>query len=194
MSDDAGRRLVLVTGPAGLRGFLGRSPYEMLQHIGYTYDYITERHASGCSFWLVIFSRPKTGLHIATWTNFIDVAAATYPQVGTILKGALKELRSTPFAQFEEQAGFSFADVHSLGVADPRFMNAERLLESDRSPLAVRRFLYHTLRMTELFTGDGITMQPDLTRGCREYVTKNSLVCALPALSMAELDLEIPAV
>ncbi len=193
LSDDAARKLVMVTGPTGLRGFLGKSPYEMLLHIGYTLEYIVDRVESGCQFWVVIFDRPQGGVRVATWANCVDVAAATYPQVGTILKGAIGELRCKPFQQFQDEAGFSFAEVHTLGAEDPRFMTAERLLESDRSPLAVRRFLYHTLRLTELYSGDGTTRLHNHSRGIREYVMKNCTVDELPELSMARLDIKLPA-
>lgn len=193
LSEDPGRQVVLVTGPSGLASFLGSgSAYDMLVQIGYTQEYIKATSQSGNGFWLVVFQKPPDDFRLATWKNCVELAAEEYPRVGSSIKGALECMRSTSFEDFESQAGFSFAEVHARGIDDPLYMTEERLLASDKSPLEVRRFMYHTIRLTELYTGNGTTLRYDSQTGIREYIMRNLSVCDLSNAATAQLDVVLP--
>jgi hypothetical protein len=132
-------------------------------------------------------------MRLATWNNTLALVASSYPQAATMLTAARRTLKTTTFAQFEEQAGFSMAAVDRLGVSDERFITLERLLKSDGSALNVRRFLYHVTRLSELFSGDGYTYTPDGQRGLRENIMANRPISELKGSRMLELEITLPA-
>jgi hypothetical protein len=121
------------------------------------------------------------------------MVASAYPQTANMIKAGSRELKATSFAQFEQQAGFSLAEVDRLGPADRRFMTLERLLKSDGSALSVRRFLYHITRLTDLYSGDGYTWTHDGRRGVREYIMANRPICELKGNQVLELKVTLPA-
>jgi hypothetical protein len=192
LAEEADRRVVMVMGPGALRSLVGKSPYEMLVQIGHTEKYIAYKLSQGYKFHLAVFNRPAGELRLATWRNTLTLVASVYPQVAPMLKAASRELKATPFAQFEEQAGFSLAEVDRLGLSDDRFINLERLLTSDGSALSVRRFLYHVTRLTELYSGDGYTWTHDGRRGVREYIMANRAINELKGNCLLELEVTLP--
>ncbi len=168
LEDEVDRLVVMVMGPGALRSLVGKSHYEMVVEIGHTQEYIALKLAQGYKYHLVVFDRPDGELRLATWRNTLARVAGEYPQAARMLKATSRELKATSFAQFEQQAGFSLAEVDQLGSTDERFMNLDRLLKSDGSALSVRRFLYHVIRLSELYSGDGYTWTHDGRRGVRE--------------------------
>jgi hypothetical protein len=194
LAEEADRRVVMVMGPGALRSLVGKSPYDMLVRIGHTEQYIAYKLSQGYKFHLAVFNRPAGELRLATWRNTLGLVAGVYPQAASMIKAASRELKSTPFAQFEEQAGFSLAEVDRLGLSDDRFMDLERLLTSDGSALNVRRFLYHVTRLTELYSGDGYTWTNDGRRGVREYIMANRTISELKGNRLLELEVTLPDV
>ncbi len=192
LAEEQDRRVVMVMGPAALRSLIGKSGYEMLLSIGYKRDYIERKTGEGFAFALLVFARPKGWLKVANWRNTIDGVIAAYPEVAEIVRANADALRSTGFAEFEKQAGFSFAEVDVNGVTDERFITVDRLLQSDRSALVARRFLYHTVRLSELYTGSGMTMTDDGQRGLREYVMPICTVSQLNELHELRLAVALP--
>lgn len=193
LTEDTDRRVVMVMGPLGLRTLLGKSGFEMVCQIGYTGDYIERKLEEGFKFHLALFARPDGELKVATWKNTLAVVAEAYPEVADIVLAQAWALKKTSFEEFESQAGFSFADVDALGSDDERFMTVQRLLASDRSPLAVRRFLYHSTRLSELYTGTGSTKTRDGDHGVREYIMRNRSVSQLGEFALLELQINVPA-
>ena len=172
LASEPERKIAMVMGPAGLGHLSGKSAYEMLVEIGYTKDYIARVKAEGAQFYLLLFAgdiKPRQ----ATWDNVVSVASQVYPALQDPLHSALPLLKTTSLAQVERQCGFALAEVDALGLDDPRFMNQERLLQSSQDAFAVRRFLYHCCRLSDLFSGDGLTLTFDGRRGLREYVVPN---------------------
>lgn len=189
LAQEANRKLILIMGPSGLSSIVGESGYDALLKIGYTPDYIARNLARGMRFFLVVFQRPQN-LRIATWKQTINAVANAYPAVAPLLHAALKELKSTSFAEFEQQAGFQFAN---LAADDRRFMTEQQLLNSDGSAQAVRRFLLNVLNFSDLFSGDGYTQTVDGQRGVREYLLPNGPLQSLRNCQWLELRIEIPA-
>lgn len=172
LASEADRKIAMVMGPAGLGHLSGKSAYEMLVEIGYTRDYIARVKGEGVQFYLLMFRgnlRPKQ----ATWDNVIKVASEVYPSLSRLLLDALPDLRTMTLAKVEQVCGFALSVVDALGSTDPRFMNEERLLLSNQDAYAVRRFLYHCCRLSDLYSGDGLTLTFDGRRGMREYVVPN---------------------
>ncbi|MBS1992972.1 MAG: hypothetical protein JSS83_20785 [Cyanobacteria bacterium SZAS LIN-3] len=192
LAEEPDRRVVMLMGPSALRTIVGHSAYEMLVQIGHTREYIAVKLAQGYKYHLVVFHRPDSEMRLATWKNTLDLVGTLYPQLAHLLKAARRELKTTSFAEFEAQAGFSLAEVDHNGPGDERYMTAERLLASDGSALSVRRFLYHVTRLTELYTGDGYTCTHDGKRGVREYIMANRAISDLQESRTLELEVTLP--
>jgi len=195
LAEEADRRVVMLMGPGALRSIVGLTGYEMIVQIGHTREYIAIKLAQGYKYHLVVFDRPKGKMRLATWKNTLDIVSGLYPQVAHLLKAASAKLKSTSFAEFEAQAGFSLAAVDHLGPQDERFITAERLLAGvggDNPALAVRRFLYHVTRLTELYAGDGYTRTHDGKRGVMEYIMANRAIDKLKGHRTLELKVALP--
>ncbi len=191
LCEETDRLLVLVMGPSGLSKLVGKTGYEMLDSIGYTRKYIRRKLAEGCQFKLLVFARPLDA-RVATWRNVVFAAAELYPEVACTLIHALPTLETTEFAKFEQQSGFVWADVDKAGPDDERFMTVERLLASDGTALDVRRFFYHVLRLSELYTGDGYTKTNDNKRGVQEHAIRTVEIEDLDDCEIVDLDVKIP--
>lgn len=191
LTEELDRRVVMVMGPGALATLIGKSEYEMLSLIGYTDDYIRRKLAEGYLFKLVVFSRPAGSLKIANWKNTIGGIIDAYPEIADIVAANGKAVASTSLEEFERQAGFKLADVDTLGIDDPRFMTVERLLASDRGPLATRRFLYHVTRLSELYTGNGMTKTAQGGLGLRENIMRNRPISELDNVQTVELPIEL---
>lgn len=191
LAEERDRRVTMVMGPSGLKRLIGKSGFDMLVELGHRREYIAREVATGTKFSLVIFHR-QPGMVSATWNNVINSVCQHYPEIKHLVLPAKTKLKQTAFADWEKQAGFDFSDVHALGAKDPRFMNVARLLESNGDALAVRRFLYHTVRLTELFSGDGYTRLQNGERGVREYVLENKVLACLGEMHAIELEVAVP--
>lgn len=191
LCEEEDRLLVLVTGPSGLSKLVGKTGYDMLDSIGYTRDYIARKLAEGYQFKLLVFARPLDA-RLGTWRNVVFAAAELYPEVACTLIDALPELMKTSFADFERQSGFVWAEVDKAGPVDERFMTIDRLIASDGTALDVRRFFYHVLRLSELYTGDGYTKTNDNQRGVQEYAIRTVEVEDLEDCEVVDLDVKIP--
>lgn len=192
LAEEADRRVVMVMGPGALKRLSGCSGYAMLCTIGYKADYIERKLNEGFEFSLLLFARPRGWFKVANWSNTISGIIAVYPELDEILRANARALKTTSFAEFERQAGFEFAEIDSNGPADERFMTSQRLLESDRSALAVRRFLYHTTRLSDLYTGTGLTKTDDGRPGVREYIMANRPLSQLDELHKLAIKVELP--
>lgn len=191
LADEVDRRLVLVMGPQGIASLAGKSHFDMVLLLGHKASYIESELCAGRRFKLVVFEKQPL-MRIATWKNVIDATASAYPELESILRRALPALKGHSFERLQELAGFSFAGIHKTGVSDPRFMTAERLLESDGGVVAVRRFLYHTVRLTELYSGDGFTKTSNGQRGVREYIARNVRIDELTPHKVIDLPMRQP--
>jgi hypothetical protein len=191
LTEDFDRRVVMIMGPSGLHRLLGLSGFQMLHQVGHSDAYIARQLQAGSHFSLVVFPRPCERMRIATWTNAVALIAQQYPEVEVPVRAALRELRSRPIAHFERQAGFSFSEVDANGASDARFMTVPRLLASDLSPVSVRRFLFHTTRLNELYTGDGYTRTSSGMRGVREYILANHELSDMEHI-VVQLRIELP--
>ncbi len=191
LAEERDRRVTMVMGPSGIERLLGKSGFCMLIELGHTAEYIEREVTAGTKFSLVVFRRQK-GMVTATWANVLESVQQHYPEVKHLIAAAAKELKRNKFAYWQEKAGCNFAEIHARGAGDPRFMTVARLLESKGDALAVRRFLYHTIRLTELFSGDGYTWRQDGTRGVREYVVENKVIASLGERVIVDLDVHVP--
>ncbi|HEY9775926.1 MAG TPA: hypothetical protein V6C81_19340 [Planktothrix sp.] len=190
LTTDPQRRVVMIMGPQGLSSIFGLSGYQALIKLGYTRKYIRYHVERGTRFKLVLFDRPAE-IHMATWNSSIEMLAINYPEVASQLKQALPALKRTAFEKFQRQAGFRFLDVQVAGPSDPRYMTLERMATCGGSPLCVRRFLYHTVSFTDLFSGDGYTRTHTGNRGFCEYVMPNQQLSDLKNCLVGDIQVRL---
>ncbi len=192
LTDDPNRKIIMTMGPKGLFALVGRSGHDVLVEIGYERDYIARKVAEGNQFKLVVFTS-KGQAWRATWGNVFSLVADAYPEIARIiLHPNTSDLEYVSFEEIERDAGYAFSEVDKNGLSDPRFMTAERLLASRCELFQVRAFLYHTVYLRELFTGDGWTRTLEGGRGVREYMMPNALIDDLNDVRVIDLDVQLP--
>jgi len=194
MSDDPDRKVVMFVGGADSGSLVGLTSYEMLNRLGYTEDYIADLLESGQRFKLLVFKSNRNTFP-TIWGTLPDVVGRIYStRVGDMVARCLTELRDLTFTQIEQRAGFSFAEVNKLGKDDPRFMTVDRLLMSEGRVEHVRAFLYFSLHLKELFSGDGYTYTPDGRRGMKEHFALNKPVTELKDAVLVDLEVCVPVI
>ncbi|MBZ0186933.1 MAG: hypothetical protein K8F91_11860 [Candidatus Obscuribacterales bacterium] len=191
LSDDLDRRVVMVMGPTGLASLAGKSGFEIVVTIGYPLDYIERKRSQGYRFQLVLFNKPVDSLKLATWKNTIEAVCQAYPELASILADKWQVLKAADYEELERLAGYSFSVVDSIGPADPRFMTIRRLFDSERSLVDIRSFLYHTVRLNELYTGTGRTLTCGGLTGVSEYITANHSISRLEDFDAVDLEISL---
>jgi len=169
LSNDPSRKIVMLMGPDGLEMMPGRTGYDMLHSIGYTRSHVEHLLSQGYNFKLGVFPESYTA-RLATWDNVLDVIGIAYPAVRDDLLQHRDALHTTSYAAIEQAAGYKFHDVDRAGRQDPRYMTYERFVNSPRDLAAARAFLYFSVHLRELYSGDGYTYTPTGERGLQEYV------------------------
>lgn len=167
---DSHSKLVFLMGPDGLEQLGNKSGYEMLLMIGYTPEYIEHFITQGSIVKLALFP-PGLDARVATWGNLLALAGEAYPEIHDDLLRHKEALELLAFESFEAAAGYRFGEVQKIGLTDERYMTYDRYLASSRGLLETRSFLFFTLRLNELFSGDGYTYDFEGNRGVKEYVT-----------------------
>ena len=190
LTDDPLRKLVLLVGPDGLENLLGKTGYDMLIEIGYDKDYLVRKVKEGNEFKLVVF--PEGGpAKLATWDNVIEVVSGVYPEVASKLWSNLNALKSTPFKDIETKAGFDFSEVDKIGPSDLRYMTYDRFKASAGSLMDARAFLYFTIHLRELFSGDGYTYTNEGRRGLMEFIVPNKPIRELGDNEILDIEVDI---
>jgi len=83
-------------------------------------------------------------------------------------------LKTLNVKQVQDQfPDFDIQQVQLNGRSDPNFMTIERYLKSRGSLGETRAFLWHTIGLSLLFTGNGYTSDDDNNCGTKEYLTLN---------------------
>jgi len=156
------------------------------------------------SFWLILFQLPDDysnlagsqelqqfiGLHPATWEGVLDLVRLCYPKAATDMEQHLDVLQSTPFAEFEKEAGFHFIDTHhsDTSTGPPTYSyDYYCTLPAPRKPWQIRLFLYSELHLFELYAGDGRTQSSGVSVRHKEYL---SLDVSLQALKQQGIPCE----
>jgi nicotinamidase-related amidase len=185
LTDDPKRGLVMLVDSEGLEGLIGcaGNTYAMLKAVGYTDHHIADLEAKGTQFKLVVFpDSPASAAKLATWDNLLDLVQMAYPDAAPKLGQQLQALEAVSrifepnlgfIGNIQRRAGYKFADVKDPG--DPRFMDYVTYAKSRHTDelVAARAFLYHTLHLRELYSGDGYTYNDSGQRGVPEYFVPN---------------------
>lgn len=192
LTDDPRRKLVLLMGRDGLELILGKTGFEALQTIGYESGYIVRKvRDERNQFKLVVFEEGGDAL-LATWENTVKVVSRVYPNLKRKLRKNIGQLKTVPFGEIERMSGFNFGEVDKNGPDDPRYMTAERFERSKGTLANVRAFLYYTVHLRELYSGDGFTYDNDGNRGLMEFIVPNQPIAGLSGCMMIDLDIMLP--
>lgn len=193
LTDDPLRKIVMLLGPDGLAEILGLSGYEQLIKIGYEPDYIVRKVVDEKKqFKLVIF--PEGGLALpATWDNILPLIRKIYPDIASDIAQQIPILRSMGFELIEAVAECDFSEIDKAGTSHPKFMTLDRFKASDKGAIAVRMFLYFTLHLRELYSGDGYTYDDKGQKGLREYFIPNMPIKDLGDHIIIDIDVQVPS-
>lgn len=191
LTDDPTRKIVMLVDPDGLTQMLGKTGYQMLIEVGYEPDYLDHKVAEGNQFKLVVF--PEGGAaQLATWDNTIDMVCAVYPDVAAPIRACRQALKTRSFESIQAEAGFNFLEVEKAGDNDLRFMTYERFVQSVKTLADVRAFLYFSVHLRELYSGDGWTYDAAGRRGVREYIIPNKPIAELGENQIIDINVIIP--
>jgi nicotinamidase-related amidase len=202
LTDDPSRKVVMLMGPDGLSLLPGKSGYEMLVEIGYEPEYIATKLNEGTEFRLAVFNEGGTA-KLANWDNVCDVLCDVYPGVANKLRNGITQLKQLygasvnprqAFESIEKRIGFKFADVDKEGSSDSRYMTVSRYrtcvnIDND---IATRAFLYFSIYLKELFSGDGYTYTSDGRKGMMEYIVANKPLKFLGDCELVKIDVNVP--
>ncbi|MDD4931773.1 MAG: isochorismatase family protein [Candidatus Colwellbacteria bacterium] len=192
LTDDPSRKIVMLVDSTGLQKMVGKTGYEMLLEVGYEPDYLKHKVEEGNSFKLVVF--PEGGAaQLATWDNAIDMIKEAYPDQADKIERQRHALKNTSFDEIQRRAGFKFLDIEKSGKNDPLFMTYERFKQSSGTLIDVRLFLYFSVHLRELYSGDGWTYMGSGQRGVKEYIILNKPITELGESEMIDIIVDIPS-
>jgi hypothetical protein len=180
LSDDPDRKLVMLMGSDGLKKLLGKTGYEILIDIGYESDYIVRKVNEGNQFKLFVTEEGTDAL-LATWNNVVEIVGDIYPDTKDIFKASLHDLKTYTFDYYESITKKDWSEIDKVGKIDPDFITYEAFKNSaggssSVNAVLIRMFLYFTVHLRELFSGDGYTYDDKGNRGLLEYIAENKTI------------------
>jgi hypothetical protein len=191
LTDDPQRDIIMLMGGDGLEKILGKSGYEALVTIGYMLDYIEYKVKSGFEFKLVVFNEGEIA-KLATWDNLARLVSEIYPLAKTKIYNRLEELKKTSFSEIERRAGRIFNTIDKAGPEDKNFITYEKFINSEGTLIDVRAFLYHTVHLRELYSGDGFTYDEDGKKGLMEFIAPNCRLEELGDYYLIDMNINLP--
>lgn len=188
LSDDPNRKIVFLTDSLGLSKMFGKSGYDMLIAVGHHSDHIKKQVQAGKSYKIVVF--PAVESEEATWEGLSKVTIKSYPDLADDFCKFYPDLTNSKYDDFEKAAGYKFADVDDY--SNPRFMSYDKYINSKRTVVEFRAFLYHVLHIRELFSGDGYTYDEKGKRGLREFLILNKRISDIKNSVVGDIQVTIP--
>lgn len=152
LTDNPSRRVIFLLDSNGLNGLNGLNGREALQNVGYGNTYIDGLVERGTRFKLAVL--PEKAVQLATWDNLLSVVSESYPEWRQRISEAAESLKHLDFLTASTIGG---------------------------DTTAVRRFLFETINVNELYRGDGTT-----PNGQKEYVAMNQPLSKFGEYSLIE--------
>lgn len=192
LSEDPTRLLILLTDPMGLASMVGRSAFDLLLAVGWDYPYAVDKINNGYAMKLVVCKEGGKA-RLATWESMLDLTGMVYPDVDQKLRRWLPQLKRSKFDDLEKAYGCDMSEVDGLGHGDPRYMTHDRYKIAPDTLENARAFLYFTIHLRELYSGDGWTYDSLGNRGVMEYMALNCPISELDDAVVIDLKAELPA-
>ncbi|MBL7543214.1 MAG: hypothetical protein JNL11_05330 [Bdellovibrionaceae bacterium] len=184
LTDDTTRNAVFVFDKEGLMKIAGKDGNQVLDSLGYEADYVRDLKASGTKFKLFLGTQSKELLP-ATYENLEATIAQTYanhPNLSTLLYLTQKyqyDLSANSgrdgIKRIEAAAPASFSQLYKLKPGHSLYMTASSMTISS-TLWQFRAFLYNELRITEMHTNNGKTLNSDNTPGIPEFFAPDAPV------------------
>jgi hypothetical protein len=194
LSDNPGRRIVFLLDHRACHNIIGLTGYQIATTVlGWDPQYTRNKVEEGLKFDLVVF--PENACKLGTWDNLLELAEATYPEIGAKLmrhRAALSAMTPKSLVEMERRQGYTFMEVDELGTNDPRFMTIARYVDATDTADAARAFLYHVVQCKDLFTGYGCTLDHNGNAGVPEYIMPDRPLEGLGAHVIIPIEIEIP--
>jgi hypothetical protein len=194
LSDNPGRRIVFLIDHRACHNLIGLTGYQIATTVlAWDPQYTRKKVEAGLKFDLVVF--PENTCKLGTWDNLLELAEATYPEIGAKLmrhRATLSTMTPESLVEIERRQGYSFMEVDELGTQDRRFMTLARYLDATDTVDAARAFLYHMVHCKELFTGRGHTVDRNGKAGVPEYIMPDRPLEGLGAHVIIPVEIEIP--
>ena len=202
LSEDPTRLLILLTDPMGLAGMIGRPGFQLLINVGWDLPYAVKKITDGYQMKLVVCKEGGKA-RLADWDGMIAIVGMIYPDVDQKLRRWLPQLKKHGFNSTDKLAGFDklekaygcdMSEVDGLGHGDSRYMTIERYRVAPDTLENARAFLYFTVHLRELYSGDGWTYDSNGNRGVQEYMAPNCRIDELEQVEVIDLDCQLPEV
>ena len=94
--------------------------------------------------------------------------------------------------EIERNAKRVFNAVDKIGPKDKNFMTYKRFNNSEGTLIDLRAFLYHTVHLRELFSGDGFTYEEGGKKGLKEYIAPNCSLEELGEYLLIDMNINLP--
>jgi hypothetical protein len=172
------QRFPFIMGPETIHHLKGRSPWEIFDFVGYRKHFVVQRLKSGSKFVLVLFTgfqdemkenvdsnSDRTKPIAATWENVLTLVEKASRVVGERVRNVFSTIQTTPFYNYS-------VDFEKLDSDVLQQVNSFEAFEKSghESPVMVRAFLRHTMKLMELYAGDGYCYSDRGERGSKEYL------------------------
>jgi hypothetical protein len=168
-----------IMGPETIHHLKGRSAWEIFDFVGYRKHFVVQRLKSGSKFVLILFTgfqdemkenvdssnSDRTKPVTATWENVLTMVEKASQVVGERVRNVFSMIQTTPFYHY----GVDFEQLDSDLLQQVNSFEAFEKSGHD-SPAMVRAFLRHTMKLTELYAGDGYCYNDRGERGSKEYL------------------------
>jgi len=189
------RKVVFTLGPLGLVDMIRATDgFEMLQLIGYDEAYIRRKVGEGERFKLVVASVDSQSGVRATWDNMLNMVQQAYPELSVKIEKHRDALKNYTYEEIcSMPGGFDIAKAEASCPTGPNcYDSPERLAASEGSLVQVRAFLYHTVDLNKLYSGDGWTYREDGTRTNPEYSALNRKLSLISNRLVIDVCVELP--
>jgi hypothetical protein len=163
-----------IMGPDSIHHLKGRSAWEIFDFVGYKKHFVVQRLKSGSKFVLILFTgfldetkENSDSSHPvpATWENVLTLVENASPVVSERVRNVFPTIQTTPFYDYS-------VNLEQLDSDLLQQVNSFEAFEKSghESPVMVRAFLRHTMKLMELYAGDGYCYNDRGERGSKEYL------------------------
>lgn len=150
------------------------TPIELIARtMGKPEAWVASKVRSGYAWKLIVM--PRSMCQLADWPGCLSMVQRAYPEVASKIARYRFKLMTTPFEDIEASLeGATFRSIKDTKRESGFYIDLERL-RSLREPTLwqVRGFLYNTIGVNELFSGDGLRTEPGSGIIEEEYLTFN---------------------
>jgi len=204
LTEDTADRTAFFMSCEDLVHLIGLDTLQMLVKVGFELKYIEEKVQRGYKFQLLLIpyseelnsaKLPQQILFtptLANWEGVFSAVSTLFPEVSEYILQHKQALQDIPLTRIEEQAGFKFFDVRSVGKAHDQYLTVQRLIswgkQTNPTLADARAFLYFNMGIRDLFTGTGYTKTWQGEQGVKEYLAANCLRSQLLHLEVIDLE------